>query len=199
LDAAGLEYVGAVPWGTPVELSTPGVYLVTFDADPAFVAPIPGHAPISTAAVDGLLDTRPELRVDDSRPTDAELARRLSSFWLVDEPVLYIGLAGTSLHGRISQYYGTRLGARGPHAGGWFLKTLAILPSLWVHFARADDPKTVEHSLLERFVSDTSQEARQRLLDPAHPFPFANLEWPQGTRKKHGITGAREPRRRVSR
>lgn len=32
---------------------------------------------------------------------------------------------------------------------------------------------------------------KAQLVDPDHPFPFANLEWPPGVRKRHGITGAR--------
>lgn len=37
-----------------------------------------------------------------------------------------------------------------------------------------------------------SEDSKRDLFDPAHPFPFANLEWPKGVRKAHGIRGARE-------
>jgi hypothetical protein len=47
--------------------------------------------------------------------------------------------------------------------------------------------------MLSLFCVQVSDYTKARLRDPAHPFPFANLEWPAGTRKDHGLTGAREP------
>lgn len=51
---------------------------------------------------------------------------RLATFWLPDEVVLYIGLAGASVRKRVRQYYRTPLGDKRPHAGGWWLKTLTV-------------------------------------------------------------------------
>jgi hypothetical protein len=45
--------------------------------------------------------------------------------------------------------------------------------------------------MLGAFCRSVSEVTREALLDPAHPFPYANLEWPRGTPKAHGITGAR--------
>jgi hypothetical protein len=195
LAAAALRHGGAARWDEDVDLDEPGVYLISIDDDPDFVGPAATAAPISAVAIAELLEVRSELKVDGRRPTPVELEQRIASFWLVDEPVVYIGLAGTSVRNRVKQYYRTPLGARRPHAGGWFLKALASLPDLWVHYAEASEPKASEDQMLERFVAGISPAARRRLRDPDHPFPFANLEWPQGTRKLHGITGAKEPRR----
>ena len=195
LGAARLEHLGTVQWGESVPSTEPGVYLISTSGDPHFKRPAPLTAPISPAAVEQLLEARPELTIDGQRPTGAALIDRLESFWLSDEAVLYIGLAGTSLRKRVSQYYRTPLGARKPHAGGWFLKTLATLQELHVHFAVAESPKESEGRLIGAFVDGVSNEAREVLRDPARPFPFANLEWPPGTRKNHGIKGATEPRR----
>ncbi len=107
---------------------------------------------------------------------------------------MYVGLAGASVRSRVNQYYSTRRGARKPHAGGWFLKTLTILPDLWVYHAAADDPDGAERRMLGAFCAGVSDESRRLLFDPERPFPFGNLEWPRGTRKRHGIVGATEPR-----
>lgn len=139
-----------------------------------------------------LLEVRPEMRLDGRRPSPDDLAARLAAFWLPDETVVYIGLAGTSVRRRLSAYYRTPLGARRPHSGGWFLKMLAGLDSFYVHVASAPEPKRAEAEMLRFFCSQVSAASKQRLHDPEHPFPFANLEWPPGTRKRHGITGARE-------
>ena len=44
--------------------------------------------------------------------------------------------------------------------------------------------------MLEAFVAGVSADSGPALRDPDHPFPFANLEWPKGVRKSHGIRGA---------
>jgi hypothetical protein len=194
LAAAGLELAGSVRWGTRLGASYPGVYLVALDASPETCSATLGEAPISTARVAELLRVRPELRLDGSRPTAAVLAERLAGCWLPDETVLYIGLAGTSLQRRVGQYYTTALGARRPHAGGWFLKTLSNLDELTVHYAAAADPVAAERHLFEEFIDGVDRAGCDALHDPTCPYPFANLVGPTGVRKAHGITGAREPR-----
>ncbi len=104
--------------------------------------------------------------------------------------ILYLGMAGTSLAGRLGQYYRTPLGARSPHAGGWFLKLLSNLPSLFVHWVECEGPDTAEDRMVAAFCGNVSPEAATRLHDPANPLPFANLRWPKGRPKNHGITGA---------
>src|SRR5581483_266787 len=74
---------------------------------------------------------------------------------------------------------------------GWFIKTLSVLPACFVHWAPTDDPSGAEDAILRSFCRGVSDATRASLLDPEHPFPFANLEWPPGTRKRHGITGAK--------
>ena len=191
--AASLSPAGCVRWGQRVPEVGPGVYSVALTVRADVVDSAMSSCPVSEEAVAELLRVRPELRVDGSRPTDAELSDRLSSLWLSDETIVYIGLAGTSLRQRVGQYYKTPLGARRPHAGGWPLKTLAVLPELWVHFAPCADVTTAEHAMLSAFIAGVSVNSRAKLHDPALPVPFANLEAAKGQRQQHGITGAREP------
>jgi hypothetical protein len=194
LAAAGLEPAGSVRWGTRLPASVPGVYLVALDAAPDTRAATLAKAPIDDQRVAELLRVRPELRLDGSRPTVAALVERLAGCWLPDEVVVYIGLAGTSLQRRVGQYYTTPLGARRPHAGGWFLKTLSNLDELTVHYAAAVDPAAAERELLEGFIDGVDGARCDELQDPTCPYPFANLVGPTGVRKAHGITGARAPR-----
>jgi hypothetical protein len=192
--AAGLKRGGVVKWSSAIPLDTPGVYVVALDEDPDSTDASVVEAPISDDALDELLSARQELRVDGRRPTSAELRDRIAGFWLADETVLYVGLASQSVRARVRAYYRTPLGARSPHAGGWFIKTLAGLSSCFVHWAAADDPASAEDLMLRTFCSHVSDASRTLLHDPDRPFPFANLEWPPGTRKAHGITGAKAPR-----
>lgn len=192
LRAVQLSWAGAARWHQRVQLDGPGVYLVALAEAPNEIVTQP-VCPVSAAAVQQLLDVRPELLLDGRRPDTVTLADRLASMWLADETVLYIGLAGTSVAKRVRQYYKTPLGARKPHAGGWPLKTLANLDQLWVHYARCASVDAAERAMLDTFASGVSASARAALCDPDVPLPFANLTVPRGARKRHGISGAREP------
>lgn len=190
--AAGIKPEGVVRWGEPPEDECGGVYIVALAARPDAMELLPA-APISDAAIDELLAVREELTLDGRRPSRRELTDRIADFWLPDETIVYIGLA-TSLRSRVRGFFKTPIGARRPHSGGWFLKTLANLDCLFVHFACAADFDAAEIAMLETFVSGVSPNTRATLGDPEHPWPFANLEVREGgrkIRKRHGIRRAR--------
>jgi hypothetical protein len=190
--AADLESEGAVRWGRPVGDERSGVYVVALAEQPDVLNVLPA-APIARAAIDQLLAVRPELTLAGRRPSGSELAERLAGFWLPDETIVYIGLA-TSLRSRVRGFYRTPIGAKRPHSGGWFLKALANLDELYVHFARTGDFDAAEVAMLERFVAGVSPLSSAGLADSEHPWPFANLEVRGGERKirkRHGIKGAR--------
>lgn len=195
--AAGLARDDVVRWRTKPSTPLSGVYIVSLSASADDTDGSMMSAPLAVEVFERWHDVRPELTLDGVRPMVEQLMDRVQRFWLKDEAILYIGMA-TSLSVRIGQYYRTPIGARRPHAGGYFLKLLSNLDQLWVHYSACDDPSTAEESMLERFCEGVSVASRRELLDPAHPFPFANLEWPQGIRKAHGLRGAREPRQSPS-
>lgn len=198
LKAGGLKPGGAVKWGQVDLLDGPGIYLIALVEDPASSAGGIQSAPISLRSIRDLVARATDLKLDGQpchNPRD--IADRLSGMWLPDEVVVYIGKASTSVRQRVRQYYSTPLGNRSPHAGGWALKTLTVLPDLWVHWAPSDRPELVEQQALAEFADRTSQQSRRSLVDPAHPFPFANLEGPGG-RKQHGIGGARSAKGRAA-
>ncbi len=172
----------------------PGVYVVSLTEGLETCDGQMTEAPLAAAEFQHWLKVRPELTLDRVRPTVQQLMDRVERFWIPDEVILYIGLAGTSLSTRLEQYYRTPIGSRGPHAGGYFLKLLSNLNQLWVHYARCPDRKLAEDRMLRRFCDHVSEDSKQVLQDPAHPFPFANLEWPHGTKKASGLHGACEAR-----
>lgn len=165
------------------------MYLVTLtDQVDATTAARP-EAPLLEESLERLLAVRPETELDRRRPDLDALATRLRAFWLPDETVVYIGLA-TSLRGRVRDYYRTPLGAKKPHAGGWWLKTLSVLDELWVHYAPTPDFKTAEKQILKAFADAVSPESRPALYDRERVMPFANLRGWDDLVKRHGITGA---------
>ncbi|HEY3943862.1 MAG TPA: hypothetical protein VGL78_01435 [Solirubrobacteraceae bacterium] len=90
------------------------------------------------------------------RPPAEALAQRLVESWLPDETVLYVGSATQCVATRVRQFYRTKLGTKGPHAGGWFLKLLDGLEQLDVHYAPADVPLAAEKALLDAFCTGVS-------------------------------------------
>lgn len=206
--AAGASSVGVVRWGTPPTPPTPrtaaatGIYVVALTDQLDSRAGALDAPPISEAAVDELLAVRPELTLDRVRPTREQLVKRLTTFWLPDDVVVYIGLAGPrknrpaqgEVAKRVGEYYNTPLGANGPHAGGWPLKTLACLHDLYVHYAYCDRVNEAEGDCIGHFAEHVSDKTRASLRGPVRVMPFANLEFPRGNPKNHGIRGARAPK-----
>jgi hypothetical protein len=188
--AAGLVRSGLVQWGQRLPSKHSGVYIVSLskvldDTDAALK-----HPPLARGELERWLSVCPMLTMDGLTPTLEALYARVESFWIADEVVLYIGLA-TNLSERLSQYYRTPIGAPKPHSGGCFLKLLSSLSKLWIHYADCDNFDVAESAMLKRFCTNVSEESRRALRDSQHPFPFANLEWPRGIRKAHGLNGMR--------
>lgn len=189
--ASGLVAEGVVPWGARPQTSESGIYVVSLTSSISDVDSCLDSSPLSAARFQEWLARCPEMTLDGTTPTVEQLMERVRRFWIADEAILYVGLA-TNLSSRLGQYYNTPIGARRPHSGGYFLKLLSNLDDLFVHYARCTDPRQAEHKVLGAFCAAMSPASQSRLHDPAHPFPFANLEWPHGIRKAHGLRGARE-------
>lgn len=189
LAVAGLESGGCVGWGARVPETRTGVYLVSLTST-GRVANALTDCPLGDAALDELLISCPTLTLDGERPTRAQVARRIGSYWLPDECVLYIGLAGQPLRTRVRQYYTTRIGAAKPHKGGWWLKTLSVLSELHVYYATTDDFKGAEEQMLRAFAAGVSHTTRAALPTGDPVMPFANLRDGDWQRKRHGIREA---------
>lgn len=192
LTTVGLTLGGTVTWGERIPSIAPGVYVIETPA------PL-SAAPLDLRAIAAWIARVPNLRLDGRRPTPGQLADRLREFWIPDEPIVYVGLAGTNLRTRVGQFYRTPLGDRGPHAGGHWLKTIAGLETFHISWVETEDPSRMEDELLVAFADRLSTAARACLPDgPA--LPFANVETAAKARKIHGISGATLPRvKKVSR
>lgn len=189
---ANVPHAGVVRWGNAVPLDAPGVYVVSTSAD-ADEHSGPPDCPLDLTAIDALLRARPEATVDGTAATPALIADRLRAMWPSGEPVVYIGLAGIDTQHRVNQFYRTPIGARAPHAGGWPVKMLNT-DALWVHYGSTDDSATAEAAMIQHFVTNVPDGVAHALVDPAAPLPFANLAFPGGRRKTHGLQGVKAPR-----
>ena len=147
------------------------------------------ECPLDPEALNTLIRVCPGLLLDgESAPAHA-VGARIASFWLPDEVAVYIGRAGQAVGARVRQYYRTPIGAPKPHAGGWWIKTLRVLPELWVDWARTPRYVAAEEEMLRHFSANVSPESRAA-LPPGPVMPWANLVHPQEGRKAHGIRNA---------
>jgi hypothetical protein len=189
----GHDDIVPVRWGTKPTTSNSGVYIVSLTNSLDSCDGKLSEPPFAEIEFRRWLDVCPNMTLDGMQPSVGQLIDRISRFWIPDEVILYIGKA-TELSSRLPAYYRTSIGKRSPHSGGFFLKLLSNLDRLWVHYAECDDPESAENKMLLRFCENVSPDSRRTLHDPAHPFPFANLECPKGIFKVHGLRAARERR-----
>ena len=52
--------------------------------------------------------------------------------------------------------YKTPIGAKRPHSGGYWIKTLSILNNLMVYYASCDNPSKMEDLMIEYFMKNVS-------------------------------------------
>jgi transcription elongation factor GreA len=181
---AGLMADGPAPWGRPVRRAAPGVFVVEL------TAPLPSPA-LDLALVGKWLERVPELRLDGVRPGSRELLGRLASFWLPDQPVLYVGSTPGSVAGRVAAIAKTVPGDRKPASSGLWLHLLRNLADVKVWWAGTDAPEEYEDALIDAFAGGLTE--ADRVAWAATPaagapvLPWAVLRSPSGARKETGI------------
>lgn len=189
LKSVNLDLKGKVKWGEKVNSNSQGVYIVSLSNNPNENIELLNQAPISIDTICYWLNKVKTFELDKQRcPSSKDVAERISKFWFPDENILYIGMTTSRLKTRISAYYRTELGERKPHAGGHWLKVLSNIQDLYVYYSESNtSPKLLEDKMLEFFVNNVSQSSKNNLFDKVRTFPFANLEYPKGNKKSHGI------------
>ncbi len=186
LREVGLLPDGPLPWGRPVPVRSPGVFLIELPTPLA-------SAPIELTRVGKWLEHVPGLLLDGAHPTSRALAARLGSFWLPSQAVLYIGATEASISARLAAMERTVLGDRRPYSGGHWLMTLKTLASARVWWSPTRAVEEYEDALLAAFAASVPAEERAALPDPGVVLPFANLRRPTGERKPSGLTGSLLP------
>jgi len=183
LREVGLLPDGPLPWGRPLPVRSPGVFVVELPA------PLP-TAPIELTRVGKWLEHVPGLLLDGARPTSRALAARLASFWLPSQAVVYIGATEASISARLAAMERTVLGDRRPYSGGHLLMTLRTLSSARLWWVATEAVEEYEDALLAAFAATVPAPERAALHDPDIVLPFANLRRPTGERKATGLSGS---------
>jgi len=182
LKTVGLLADGPVRWGSPVRSARPGIAIVELPAPLA-------QAPVDVSTCGKWAERVPTLLLDGERPDGRQLARRLASFWLPSQTVLYVVSTEKSLGARVGALYATELGSRRPHSGGNWLKTLRGHDGCRVWWSETDAVVEYEDAIFGAFAAQVPADEVAALHDPSVVMPFANLVTALGERKAHGLTG----------
>ena len=183
----------SVKWNETPTTEEEGVYIVSTSNNPEKNNGIYKRAPISKDIINKWITKVDGFELDKINTYNSDkVINRMSQFWLPDENILYIGKAskrksGSGIATRVDEYYRTAYGAKSPHAGGHWLKSLTILNELFVYYSICENPEKVEEDMLRFFCKNVSETTKINLKDPNLPLPFANLRLKRGQDKKHGL------------
>lgn len=173
---ASLSGCIGLAFGAPLSWKAAGKKLGSIPNDPGVYVIIGKKsktAPIDPSMIMSWIARCPKMKLNGTKPTAKGQTAYLSSYWLPNETVLYIGKAGSNLRTRIGQFLKHNLGAKSPHSGGQWLLALSTLPSLQIYWSIAES-KSHAAELESRALLFFASQA-----DTVGSLPFANLTAPK--------------------
>ncbi len=181
----GLTYSGQAEWGQLVNSNACGFYVVAIsnDIDKLVCLNKPNFSDKAIEQWIKLVKSGGKQILIDKRVADLNgIKQRLEKFWFPDETIVYIGKAGPNkrrtIRKRIKEYYETKLGCDGKHAGGHWINTLQDISALNVFYSEylGLDIDEKEEQLISYFMNNVSNISKESLFDKVNCFPFANKE-----------------------
>ncbi len=199
-----LELSGQVKWGEKINSNKCGFYFVSISQEPDKLVtwPTPSFDPMEIQRwIELINDKGKNIIIDNKNASINDIEDRLFKLWFKDETILYIGKAGPNkrrtIKKRVSEYYRTKLGCDGNHAGGHWINTLSRLNDLTIFYSEYNETGTetiesLESKLIDHFANNISAQTKNQLFDSENCFPFANKEvhyrdQKKKNRKNHGI------------
>ena len=190
-----IQIIDKIRWGKPFNDRNQGIYIVSSSTDPDKHLGISNNIIFDNDQINLWINKLPNFLIDNIPVNPGLLKNRMTSFWLADESILYIGKApkrkkGTGISKRVCEYYSTEIGDGGPHSGGQWIKVLKNINDLYVYYGYCDKPALTERKMLEYFMRNVSETSLSKIFDKNFPLPFANIRC--GVDKKHGLKNQRK-------
>ena len=184
-----LAYEGPVKWSEAIDAKYNGVYVIALTADPFSTLGTEKELNLCIDTFNFWIEEAPFLEIEGSKvKAIEEVKRHLEGFWQPEEHILYIGQSSSKtnpLQKRIKQFYDHKVGQKGPHTGGYWLKLLESVKDCHVFYSRCEHPIESEFKLLMKFVEKSTGKSFYDLKNFPQYFPFANLKI--DILKSHGI------------
>ena len=199
-----LELSGQVKWGEEIKSKESGFYFIAISDNPdkiiSWETPSFNDKEIQQW-IELVKNNGKNILVDKEVASIEDIKNRSKKLWLKDETILYIGKAGPNkkrtIKKRVNEYYRTKLGCDGKHAGGHWINTLLKLNDLTVYYSEFEETsdesiENLERKLIDHFKNNVSTQTKTQLFDNENCFPFANKEvyyrnLKKKIRKRHGI------------
>ena len=174
----GLVAPAAVKWKTPIPTNDNGVYVISLSDDAAKNKGTHNVCEISEEIFENWKILSPNLNVNGTISKTA-IEAELNQHWKPKETILYIGESTSETNGlgkRVNQFYQHKVGGKGPHTGGYWIKLLAQLENLYVYPAKCKNPRDTEFKMLMYFIEQSTGGNFYELDELGIHLPFANLK-----------------------
>ena len=167
-----ISYEGPFKWKEKINAKFNGVYIISLESKVKF--------DLCPSTFKYWKDQAKDLEINGRKVKKLqEVKEYLEKFWNKNESILYIGESTSKtnpIQKRINQFYIHKVGQKGPHTGGYWLKLLPYLGELSIYYAKVDNPREVEFKLLMKYVELTTGKSFYDLQNFSLYFPFANLK-----------------------
>ncbi|WP_264564397.1 hypothetical protein [Flavobacterium sp. N3904] len=173
-----LEYSKPYKWNEKLDADFNGVYIISTSNNPKLPNQSNIGFNICNRAFETWLIEAPDLEIEGQKVTDiVQVKEYLTKFWNVNENILYIGESTSKtnpIKKRVNQFYIHKVGQKGPHTGGYWIKLLACLEDLHIFFAKSSNPRETEFKMIMKYVELSSGKSFFDLENLSNYFPFAN-------------------------
>lgn len=186
-----LKPIGPIEWGTKILETTCGVYVVSLSENPNKNLRLLEKPIVCKKIFKQWVKFSENLNVNGKKATYSILQKEINNYWHSRENILYIGESSSmnnNLSGRVNQFYNHKVGWKGPHTGGYWIKLLKNINELYVYYSECDYPRDTEFKMLMYFIEKTTGKSFYDLEDLGKHLPFANLK--VDFQKRHNIKGA---------
>ena len=175
-----IECSKAFKWKEKLNIDFNGIYVVALTNDPKSQRAHSYSLKICDDTFNDWKSLAKDLEVGGSKVECKEdIEKHLLKFWNPNENILYIGQSTSktnTIGKRVNQYYTHKVGQRGPHTGGYWLKLLDCLNDVHVFCGKATYPLETEFKMLLKFAELSSGRSFFDLENIATHLPFANIK-----------------------
>ncbi|WP_100615688.1 hypothetical protein [Confluentibacter citreus] len=193
-----LNYSKAIKWNEKFEAKFNGVYIIAQTSDPFTIIAKNPKFGICPDAFSSWTKEATELKINGKESDGInEFTNHLNEFWNPNENILYIGQSSSKtnpIQKRVGQFYSHKLGQKGPHTGGYWMKLLDCLKDTYIFYSETQNPRDTEFKLLMKFIEYSSGKSFYDLENIGNYLPFANLT--ADFYKVHGIKNPTNKNRR---
>jgi hypothetical protein len=173
----GLEYSKPYRWNEKLDANINGVYVISTSNNP-FISESKIELNICEEAFNNWINEAPNLEIENKKVISVnQVSQYLLKFWDDRGNILYIGESSSKtnpIQKRVNQFYTHKIGKKGPHTGGYWIKLLSCIEDLYIYFAESSNPRETEFKMIMKYVEIKSGKNMFELENIVDYFPFAN-------------------------